>query len=177
MDKLSLTVLVMSFGSLGSLGLAGCADAGDTDNGAAKLGGAPQQVEVGKLDGSTTAKSTDPRLLNCQLEYEAFAPAFAVKTASSVETTFGNVENDGVSASDGAFGLVVQTNPNPPYNLSFIAQINDESRNVGLSYIVLPRPHVGGEFLFELGANIAPVTAADGTVFDHLRAYCSIRMP
>ena len=182
MYKFSLTVLVMSlgsFGSLASLGLAGCADAGDTDNGAAKIGGAPQQadVEVGKLDGSTTAKSTDPRLLNCQLEYEAFAPAFAVRTASSVETTFGKVENEGVSASDGAFGLVVQTNPNPPYNLSFIAQINDESRNAGLSYIVLPRPHVGGEFLFELGANIAPVTAADGTVFDHLRAYCSIRMP
>jgi hypothetical protein len=171
MYKLSLTLLVAS------LGFAGCADAGDAGTGNAKTDGAPQQldVQVGKLDGA--AKSTDARLLNCQLEYEAFAPTFAVKPATSFEATFGKVENEGISATDGAYRLIVQTNPNPPYNLSFIAQIFDEGRNASLSYIVLPRPHVGGAFLFELGANIPSVTLSDGTAYDHLRAYCSIRMP
>jgi hypothetical protein len=172
MYKLSLALLV------GSLGFAGCADAVDTDTGAAKIDGAPQQldVQVGKLD-APAANSTDPRLLNCQLEYEAFAPSFAAKTAASLETTFGNVENNGISASDGTYRLIVETNPNPPYNLSFIANIFDDVRNAGLSYIVLPRPHVGGAFLFELGASIPSVTLSDGTAYDHLRAYCSIRMP
>jgi len=103
-------------------------------------------------------------------------PAFAVKTAGSFETTFGAVENNGAFASDGSFRLDVVTNKTPPYNLSFIAEISSEATHASLSYIVLPRPHVGGAFLFELGASIAPVTL-DGASFDHLRAYCSIRMP
>lgn len=172
MSKLSLTLLIASFGSLGVVGCAGAEDA----DGPAQLDGAPQQAQVGKLDG-TTAKSTDPRLLNCQLEYEAFAPVFAARTAGSFETTFGAVENNGAFASDGAFRLDVVTNKTPPYNLSFIIEISDETTHKGLSYVVLPRPHVGGAFLFELGATIAPVTLADGTSYDHLRAYCSIRMP
>jgi len=172
MNKLSLTLLVAS------IGFAGCADAVDGDTGNAKIAGAPQQLEVqaGTIDG-TAAKSTDPRLLNCQLEYEAFSPAFAVKPAANFDTTFGQVENEGVKASDGAFTLAVHTNPHPPYNLSFIVQIIDEARHGAISYIVLPRPHVGGQFLFELGADIPPVTFPDGATFDNLRAYCSIRMP
>jgi hypothetical protein len=171
MSKPSLALLVAS------LGLIGCADAVDADHAGAQVGGAPQQVETGTLAGTTTAKSTDSRLLNCQLEYEAFDPTFAVKTATSFENTFGQVENTGVSVNDGAFGLVVSTNPNPPYNLSFIIQIFDVAKNAELSYIVLPRPHVGGAFLFELGAGIPSVTLSDGQAYDHLRAYCSIRMP
>jgi hypothetical protein len=67
----------------------------------------------------------------------------------------------------------------PPYNLSFIAQIVDESRKGGISYIVLPRPHVGGAFLFELGADIPPVSFPNEgpQQYDNLRACCSIRMP
>jgi hypothetical protein len=168
MSKLSLTLLT-------TLAFAACADAGNPDGGSAQIGGAPQQVETGTLPG--TAKSTDARLLNCQLEYESFAPTFTVKTAASFETTFGQVENQGASASDSAYSLVVSTNPRPPYNLSFIIQIFDEARGAELSYVVLPRPHVGGAFLFEIGAAIPAVTQPDGTVFDHMRAYCSIRMP
>jgi hypothetical protein len=160
-----------------SLGFTGCANAGDADSGSAEIGGATKQLESGTLGGATAAKSTDPRLLNCQLEYETFAPAFAAKTATSFETTFGAVENTGASATDGAFGVVVSTNPNPPYNLSFIIQIVDAVKNTELSYIVLPRPHVGGAFLFELGAGIPAVTLSDGNTYDHLRTYCSIRMP
>jgi len=170
MYKLSLGLLVAS------LGFVGCADAGDPEHGNAELAGAPQQLEAeaGKLPGA--ALSTDPRLLNCHLEYEAFAPAFAVHPAALFETTFGQVENMGARASDGAFTLAVHTNPNPPYNLSFIIQIIDEARHGAISYVVLPRPHVGEPFLFELGADIPPVTFPDGS-FDNLRAYCSIRMP
>jgi hypothetical protein len=171
MSKPSLMLLVAS------LGFAGCANAGDADTAGAEIGGAGKQLESGTLTGATTAKSTDARLLNCQLEYEAFSPAFAARTAASFETTFGNVENTGASANDGAFGVVVSTNPHPPYNLSFIIQIIDEVKGAELSYIVLPRPHVGGAFLFELGAGIPPVTLADGNTYDHLRTYCSIRMP
>ncbi|HEY6176528.1 MAG TPA: hypothetical protein VIX73_18860 [Kofleriaceae bacterium] len=170
MHKLSLTLLT-------TLAFAACADAGNPDGGSAQIGGAPQQVETGTLPGAATAKSTDARLLNCQLEYESFAPAFVARTAASFETTFGNVENQGASASDGSYSLVVSTNPKPPYNLSFIIQIFDDLRGTELSYVVLPRPHVGGAFLFEIGAGIPAVTASDGTVFDHMRAYCSIRMP
>ena len=173
---LSLTLL------LSSLTLAGCAagdESGDTGE-AETEGNAPQQLDLGagKGDGATRALSKDTRLLNCHLEYEAFSPSFTIRPAASFETTFGKVENEGAFASDGAFQLAVTTNPRPPYNLSFIAQIVDEQRG-GLSYIVLPRPHVGGEFLFELGARISPVSfPAEGTQqYDNLRAYCSIRMP
>lgn len=172
MSKLSLALLVASLGFLG------CANAvDDVDHANAEVGGVPQQLETGTLAGTTTAKSTDPRLLNCQLEYEAFSPTFAVKTATSFENTFGQVENTGVSVNDGAFGLAVSTNPQPPYNLSFIIQIFDVAKNAELSYVVLPRPHVGGAFLFELGASIPSVMLSDGQAYDHLRAYCSIRMP
>jgi len=171
MSKPSLMLLVAS------LGFVGCANAGDADDGSAEIGGAPKQLESATLAGSTTAKSTDPRLVNCQLEYEAFSPAFVARTAASFETTFGAVENSGASAGDQAYGLIVSTNPNPPYNLSFTIRIIDQIKRVELSYVVLPRPHVGGAFLFELGAPIPSVTMADGKTFDHLRAYCSIRMP
>jgi len=171
MNKLSLSLLVAS-----SM-LAGCADAVDQDTGRAETQGAGAQLDLqsGKLDGAATV-STDARMVNCHLEYEAFSPTFAVRTAGTFDTTFGQIENASASATDGAYRLVVSTNPTPPYNLSFIAQIVD-AKGAGLSYIVLPRPHVGGAFLFELGAGIAPVTLADGTSYDHLRAYCSIRMP
>jgi hypothetical protein len=168
MSKLSLILLA-------PLAITACADAANPDGGSAQIGGAPQQVETGTLPGA--AKSTDTRLLNCHLEYESFAPSFTVKTAGTFETTFGQVENQGASASDGAYSLVVSTNPKPPYNLSFIIQIFDDARGTELSYVVLPRPHVGGAFLFEIGAGIPAVTQPDGTVFDHMRAYCSIRMP
>jgi hypothetical protein len=170
MYKLSLSLLISS------LALTGCANATDPDSGDAEIGGAPKQLEVGALDKIATAKSTDPRLLNCQLEYEALTPTFAVKTAASFETTFGQVENTGAFAADATYQLAVTTNPNPPYNLSFIIEIVDLAKGAGISYIVLPRPHVGGAFLFELGAPIAPATF-DATTYDHMRAYCSIRMP
>ncbi len=176
MNKLLSTTLLLT-----SITLAGCAG-GAGDAGDAELdGNAAQQLDLGggKEDSASRPPSKDPRLLNCHLEYEAFTPGFAVRPAASFETTFGKVENEGVSASDGAYTLVVTTNPRPPYNLSFIIQIIDESKQAGISYIVLPRPHVGGAFLFELGAEIPATTFPDEgpQAFDHMRAYCSIRMP
>jgi len=162
---------------LASLALAACTD-GSTDQAAGDL--ATQQFDVGTGKGDdATATSKDARVLACVLEYEAFAPAFATRPAASFETTFGEVENRTGSATDGRYTLVARTNKTPPYNLSFIVQIVDVARNGGISYIVLPRPHVGGAFLFELGADIAPVTFPDtgAQAFDNLRAYCSIRNP
>jgi len=174
LKHLSLSLL------LGTLTFAGCAAGGDDsgETGDAVTGDAPQQLN--QSDKADAPKlSADTRILNCQLEYEAFSPAFAVRPAASFETTFGKVENEGAKAGDGAFTLSVHTNPHPTYNLSLIAQIIDENRRGGISYIVLPRPHVGGAFLFELGADISPVSfPAEGPQqYDNLRAYCSIRMP
>jgi hypothetical protein len=164
--------------ALTSLLFAACAD-GTAGDDAVTDGDADQQLAPagGKGDGATPSK--DSRIVNCHLEYEAFTPAFAIRPAAQIERTFGEIENTGIVASDGAFSLRVHTNPHPPYNLSFIAQIVDDAKSAGLSYIVLPRPHVGGAFLFELGASIPPVSFADtGEIaFDNLRAYCSIRMP
>jgi hypothetical protein len=161
-----------------SLVFAACASTQPED--ANTDGDAPQQLTPngGKGDGATTV-SKDPRIVNCHLEYEAFTPSFAIRPAAQLETTFGEIENNGITASDSKYTLSVHTNPHPPYNLSFIAQIVDESRGAGISYIVLPRPHVGGAFLFELGAEIPPATFADTgeQAFDNLRAYCSIRLP
>jgi hypothetical protein len=159
-----------------ALGFSGCADA--VDPGSAEVNGAPQQFDL--QTGTLAAKSTDARLLNCHLEYETFSPTFIAAPAAFFETTFGQVENmgdTGFSASDGTFAITVGVNQHPKHNLAFTAQIDDVNTSANLSYIILPRPHVGGEFLFELGAGIAPVTLADGNSYDHLRAYCSIRNP
>ena len=167
MFKLSLMLLVTS------LGFAGCASAADSAGETAQAGGAPQQLEVGKL----ATASTDPRILNCQLEYEVFSPTFKSKTAGSFDTAFGQVQNQGAMALDSAYELVVSVNPNPSTNLSFIAQIFDRIRGTEVAYGVLPPPQVGGAFLFEIGASIPVVRDTDGTLYDHMRAYCSIRTP
>jgi hypothetical protein len=171
MDKSSLMLLIATMVATG------CAGAGeDPDAGPAQIGGAPQQAQLGTLD-DPPVTSTDPRLLDCQLEYEVFQPTFAVKPAASLDTTFGDVQNSGAQAADGAYQLAISINPNPPANLSFTVQIVDQAKGAQIAYSVLPRPIVGGAFLFELGAPIPTVTGTDGTAFDHVRAYCSIRNP
>jgi hypothetical protein len=162
------------------LACSACTDATDRDTGpAGDIASQPQfDTGSGKTDDATT-HSTDARVLTCVLEYEAFTPSFAARPAATFSTTFGDVENTGAKAGDGAYTLSAHTNKHPPYNLSFVLQIVDEARKGGISYIVLPRPHVGGAFLFELGADIAPVSFPDTgeQMFDNLRAYCSIRNP
>jgi len=141
-------------------------------------GNAPQQLAhgAGKGDGPT---STDPRLVNCQLEYESFAPAFNSQPAGSFDDTFAKIVNDGLVASDDKYRLDVVSNSEPPFNLSFIAQLSDATQHA-IAYVVLPPPEVGGAFLFELGGGIPAVTLpVDGGTqdFSFLRAYCSIRNP
>jgi hypothetical protein len=163
----------------GSMMLAACATSQMGDDGVA-AGDVPQLlVAQAKADGATAKVANDARVLNCQLEYEAFAPTFVTRPAASLETRFDQVVASGVSASDGGYTLRVSTNPKPPYNLSFIVQIISVARGGSISYAVLPAPHVGGAFLFEIGADIPAVTFADtGTQsFDNLRAYCSIHNP
>src|SRR5262245_34155254 len=164
--------------AIAMVGLAACATT-PSDGDAAIDGDAPQQLSQGGGKGDGAALSKDPRLVNCHLEYEAFMPIFASRTAGDVENTFGEVENNGIVAGDTNFMVRISTNPKPPANLSFIAQISSTTnRDFPLSYIVLPRPHVGGAFLFELGTPIPTVTFPDtGESFNFLRAYCSIRMP
>jgi hypothetical protein len=167
--------------AIASLTFAACASS-DDDEGPAVTDDAPQQLTangVGKGDGTTTV-SKDPRLVNCHLEYESFLPDWTARPAAQLEKTFGEIETSGVTADDGTYAVALYTNPNPPYNLSFIARITEVANsNKDVAYVVLPRPHVGGAFLFEIGADIPPATFPDtGTrTFPTVRAYCSIRMP
>jgi hypothetical protein len=157
----------------------GCTDTSQ-QGAAVTTGNAPQQLQhgSGKGDGPT---STDPRILNCQLEYESFAPTFASQLAGSFDDTFAKVVNDGLKAADDKFRLDVVTNPMPPFNLSFIAQLSDATTQEAIAYVVLPAPEVGDAFLFELGGKIPAVTLpvdGGGTQdFGFLRSYCSIRNP
>jgi hypothetical protein len=164
---------------LASLVLAACTTSpADDDTGPAVTDGADQQLSSshGKSDGAGT--STDPRLVNCHLEYQSSAPTWATRPAGTFDVTFGKIENEGAWAGDGAFALSVTTNPTPPYNLSLQVGIWEAATSKQLSYIVLPRPHVGGAFLFELGAQIPAVTFPEtgDQAFDTMRAYCSIRV-
>ena len=158
MNKLSVAVLAAA------LGITGCTD---SDGGVAEVSAAPLQAPAGTLFGS--AKSTESRLLDCQLAYESSAPSFASRPAATLSATFGQLGH-GVAVSDGAFTLVVSTNAGAPYDAP-LAQIFDERSNIELSHDA--QPHGGGNLL-DIGARIAPVEL-DGIVFDHLRAFCSIR--
>jgi len=147
-------------------------------------GNAPQQVITekggGKGDGAGSAAKVpaDPRLLNCQFEYERFSPEWATHPLGTFETAFDKVETGFQWAFDPNYTLGVVNNMSPAYNLSLNVNIWDAKTNKLLGYVVLPRPHVGGAYLFELGVAIPSIDMADGTgSFDNLRAYCSIRNP
>ena len=157
---------------------AACTDDATGGGPAETSGNAEQQLsQAGKGDGPS---SNDKRLLNCQLEYESFSP-FATVPIGSFDQTIGKVVSEGVTASDGTYQLGVSINPAPAYNLSFNVQLSTVATGEIESYVVLPSPHVGGAYLFELGAHIPAVTLpVDGggmQAFDYLRAYCSIRNP
>jgi len=158
MNKLAVALLAAA------LGITGCTD---SDGRATEVGAAPLQASAGTLFG--TAKSTESRLLDCQLAYESFAPSFASRPAATLSATFGQLGH-GVALSDGAFTLVVSTNAGAPYDAP-LAQIFDDRSNTELSRDA--QPHGGGNLL-DIGAQIAPVEL-DGVVFDHLHAFCSLR--
>lgn len=158
MPKLSHVLLAAA------LGITGCVS--DSDSGAVQVGAAPLQTASATQFGA--AKSTEARLLDCQLAYESFSPSFASRTAATLTSTFGQLDH-GVAMSDGAFTLVVSTSAGAPYGLPLAAQIFDDRSNIELSY---DAPARGDAYVFDLGARIAPVEL-DGVVFDHLRAHCS----
>jgi hypothetical protein len=159
--------------ALASLTAAACT-VEPTDTGTAQVSGdAEQQLsQSAKADGPS---SSDKRILNCQLEYESFTP-FATQPIDSFDKTIGQIVSGGVTATDGTYQLGISINPAPAYNLSFNVQLSTVATGEIESYVVLPSPHVGGAYLFELGTHIPAVTAGGGT-FDYLRAYCSIRNP
>jgi hypothetical protein len=115
------------------------------------------------------------RHLVCNLDYETFSPAFADQPAATFDTKYTVVKKDGASATDGAFTLSVGVNPSPPFNLSDTATISNATTGATVAYVVLPSPHLGGDFLFEVGGKIDPVTPAGAAQpFDFMRAYCSL---
>jgi hypothetical protein len=119
------------------------------------------------------------RRLACYLEYTRYSPDFRTVAAGSFDELMSTVNAQGATASDGKFAFVARVNPTPPYNLSFQVSLRDVATGNVLGYTVLPKPRLGGDYLFELGARIAPVTLpvpsliADET-FDFLRSYCTL---
>ena len=173
--RIAALALVSGLSSL----IIGCTtDDTTTDGDAETSANAEQQLSPpGKGDGPS---SNDKRILNCQLEYESFAP-FATQTIASVDKAIGKIVAGDTLATDGTYALSVAINPHPAYNLAFSVQLSAVASGETVSYAVLPAPHVGGAYLFELGGHIPAVTLpVDGGAtqpFDFLRTYCSIRNP
>ena len=117
------------------------------------------------------------RHLMCNLDYETFSPTFADQPAASFDTKYTVVKKQGAEATDGAFTLSVGVNPTPPFNLSDSVFITNAQTGATVAYVVLPSPHLGGQFLFELGGKIDPVTPAGATqAFDFMRGYCALQL-
>ncbi len=127
------------------------------------------------------------RRLTCNLEYARYSPDFRVVLAASFDELMSKVNTEGATASDGRFAFESRVNPTPPYNLAFQVSIRDLATGKNVSYSVLPKPRLGGDFLFELGARIEPITIPTAGVtavvttteeqFDFVRSYCSLYLP
>jgi hypothetical protein len=156
--QLALTTLILATTT------AACATSGDgTDT---------ESSEAADLDTTT-------RHLQCVLEYARYSPDFKTSYAGSFDELMSTVKANGATASDGKFAFQVRVNPDPPYNLPFIVSIRDLTADQNIAYSVLPAPRLGGAFLFELGARIAPVTLPVPALttdeqFDFMRSYCSL---
>lgn len=136
----------------------------------------------GGADESESTEESDlassRRRLACQLEYARYSPDFHTLHAGSFDEAVGTVRAQGASASDGRFALEARIHPEPPHNLSFIVNLRDLATGDNLAYGMLPPPRLGGDFLFELGGRIAPITlpgvATGEQRFDFLRSYCTL---
>jgi hypothetical protein len=141
----------------------------------ALLVGCAAQPADDDTDSDSDAVSGPTRHLNCQLEYETFSPAFASFSAASFDTKYTVVKKSGASATDGAFTLAYSVNPTPPSNLSDSLVISNATTGGTIAYLVVPSPHLGGDFLYELGGKIDPVTPTGATqAFDFMRGYCAL---
>ena len=116
------------------------------------------------------------RRMQCHLEYTRYSPDFHTSHAAAFDEPMSVVRNAGATASDGRFALETRINPNPPYNLSFVVSIRDLTTGKTIAYTVLPPPRLGGDYLFELGGRIEPITVPAGgdQQFDFMRSYCSL---
>jgi hypothetical protein len=115
--------------------------------------------------------------LRCNLEYARYSPSFGVHQAAAFDQPMTTVTQSGATASDGRYSFVARINPTPPYNLSFQVSIREVATGKNVAYSVLPPPTLGGAYLFEMGARIAPVSILTPTgyqQFDNLRSYCSL---
>jgi hypothetical protein len=136
------------------------------------------------IDSESTESSdlgSAKRHLQCVLEYARYSPDYHTSFAATFDELMSKVKANGATASDGKFAFQVQVNPNPPYNLPFIVSLRDLTTDQNLAYSVLPAPRLGGDFLFEMGARIAPVTLPVPSLttdqqFDYLRSYCSLTL-
>ena len=125
-------------------------------------------------DLDTDSATAGTRHFICNLEYETFTPSFATLPAASFDEKQSVVNKTGASAGDGSYSLSIAMNSAAPFNLVFNAFILD-ANSATVAYTVLPTPHTGGDYLFEIGNKIDPITPPGATqAFDFMRAYCSL---
>jgi hypothetical protein len=125
-------------------------------------------------DLDTDSASSATRHFVCNLEYETFSPTWATFPAASFDDKQSVVNKTGAVAGDANYSLSISMNSEAPYNLVFNAFILDAT-GATVAYTVLPTPHTGGDYLFEIGSKIAPITPAGAAQsFDFMRAYCSL---
>jgi len=129
-------------------------------------------AESNDLD--TDSATAGSRHFVCNLEYETFAPSFATMPAASFDEKQSVVNKTGASAGDANYSVAIAMNSAAPFNLVFNVFIQDAT-GATVAYNVLPTPHTGGDYLFELGSKIDPITPDGATQsFDFMRAYCSL---
>ena len=125
-------------------------------------------------DLDTDSATAGSRHFVCNLEYESFAPSFATMPAASFDEKQSVVNKTGAFAGDANYSVTISMNSAAPFNLVFNVFILDAT-GATVAYSVLPTPHTGGDYLFELGSKIAPITPDGATQsYDFMRAYCSL---
>src|SRR5258706_14604411 len=85
---------------LAALSLAACMSSSDQVGDDAVTAGADQQLAAGGGKGDSAAKSTDPRLVNCHLDDQAFGPAFASRNTGAFDEAFAKIGNYSAFAGD-----------------------------------------------------------------------------
>lgn len=173
---LSLRKSLFTLTAAAALALGACAEGaqgGETEEaGAMSLASiehAPGENRPAAAVGATAVTGT----LNCNLEYEAFSPAFVTRPLVSFSQPMSVVATQGVAVSNGTYQLYAQVNPTPATNLSFNIGVYRMSTGKDIGYLVLPPQAPIAGYLFEQGIRITTVTVG-GVAYDHLRVYCSM---
>jgi hypothetical protein len=134
---------------------------------------APQAAHLPHATVSPEVAASLEGTLSCNLEYARFSPTFLTLPQTSFSLPLSVVASQGAQSNTKTLLLYAQINPSPPANLAFEVGTIRISTGKSLSYVVLPTPTLGGQYVFESGAQITTVTIG-GIAYDHIRTFCTL---